>query len=60
MNPRREEERRLSNGEEVKWLKSSPVRGEAHLYIYIYIYIFPSFVTIEEAVSPFLIFLLSF
>lgn len=37
MNPRREEERRLSNGEEVKWLKSSPVRGEAHLYIYIYL-----------------------
>lgn len=35
MNPR-EEGRRLSNGEEVKWLKSSPVRGEAHLYIYIF------------------------
>lgn len=63
MNPRREEGRRLSNGEEVKWLKSSPVRGEAHLYIYIYIYLayFPPFVDNRRScILPFLIFFAKF
>lgn len=38
MNPRREEGKTsFKRREEVKWLKSSPVRGEIYTYIYIYL-----------------------